>query len=456
MQFSWQTTSFGKAIASQLSTKSGSLCNFDQLQPHLFANNVQLSSALLHVTKRFASSDNSEGNGSSANEQYFARYEHLVRTSGHPINTFSDIFSSAVANVTSQDDMSKSSSDEYFTHYKNLVKFSGNVLSTHSDDMLSSSIVNANKSLVNNEYFAHYECLARHSNCDGSAFSDTSVASANSVALSFQEHVEIPSRKETSLIFSHVTDGITSHYECLGHSGNTSTSAFSSATTSDTVESSALPDVDNSTANEINLKSECLPRWAGCDSLTGISDISVASATAKNAGDNLTLSENVKISKGSEINPTFSHVDDAGKVKMVDVGAKSYTQRVAVATGRVLLGATAFHLVVENRMKKGDVLVTAKIAGIMAAKRTSELIPLCHNIQLSSVDVELNLEFQSCAVAISCTAKCRGQTGVEMEALTGVTVAALTVYDMCKSVSHDIVIGDVHLVSKTGGKNDVC
>jgi len=150
----------------------------------------------------------------------------------------------------------------------------------------------------------------------------------------------------------------------------------------------------------------------------------------------------------------LSHVGDSGKVKMVDVGSKSETLRVAVAAGRVKLGGKAFQLVAENRLKKGDVLSTAQLAGIMAAKQTSRLIPLCHNIVLTSVDVTLTLDSASLSVIIECTARSHGQTGVEMEALTGVSVAALTVYDMCKSVSHDIVIDDIQLMSKTGGKSN--
>jgi len=139
---------------------------------------------------------------------------------------------------------------------------------------------------------------------------------------------------------------------------------------------------------------------------------------------------------------------------MVDVGSKSATSRAATAAGRVKLGELAFRLVVENRLKKGDVLSTAQLAGVMAAKQTSRLIPLCHNVALTSVDVTLTLDGASRSVVVECTARCRGRTGVEMEALTGVAVAALTVYDMCKSVSHDIVICDIQLVSKTGGKSD--
>jgi len=150
----------------------------------------------------------------------------------------------------------------------------------------------------------------------------------------------------------------------------------------------------------------------------------------------------------------LSHVGDAGKVRMVNVGAKSETSRAAVAVGRVTLSAVAFQLVVENRLRKGDVLTAAQLAGIMAAKQTGRLIPLCHNVALTSVDVTLSLDASSLAVDVECAARCRGRTGVEMEALTGVSVAALTVYDMCKSVSPDIVISDIRLVSKTGGKSN--
>jgi molybdenum cofactor biosynthesis protein MoaC len=152
--------------------------------------------------------------------------------------------------------------------------------------------------------------------------------------------------------------------------------------------------------------------------------------------------------------PSLSHVDAAGGVKMVDVGSKPATHRVAIAVGRVTLGDDAFQLVAKNQMKKGNVLVTAQLAGIMAAKRTCGLIPLCHHVALTSVDVELQLAAESRSVEIRCTASTSGQTGVEMEALTGVAVAGLTVYDMCKSVSHDIVIGDIKLQSKTGGKSN--
>jgi len=137
---------------------------------------------------------------------------------------------------------------------------------------------------------------------------------------------------------------------------------------------------------------------------------------------------------------------------MVDVGNKPSTTRTATASGRVLLGETAYRLVEQNGLKKGDVLTVAQLAGIMGAKQCSSLIPLCHPIALTKIGVELVLSEADRAITIVATATSVGQTGVEMEALTAVSVAALTCYDMCKAVTHDIVITDVLLESKTGGQ----
>jgi molybdenum cofactor biosynthesis protein MoaC len=138
---------------------------------------------------------------------------------------------------------------------------------------------------------------------------------------------------------------------------------------------------------------------------------------------------------------------------MVDVTRKDPSPRSAVATGRVLLSPHAFSLVASNSLAKGDVLTVAKLAGITGAKRTSDLIPLCHPISLTHVDVRLRLAEETSAVEITAEAKVRDATGVEMEALTAVSVAALTVYDMCKAVDKSIVISDVKLLSKSGGKS---
>ncbi|KAM8945379.1 molybdenum cofactor biosynthesis protein 1 [Pelodytes ibericus] len=148
----------------------------------------------------------------------------------------------------------------------------------------------------------------------------------------------------------------------------------------------------------------------------------------------------------------LTHVDSAGKVVMVDVGSKSDSSRTAVATALVRLGPKVFDMVRSNQLKKGDVLTTAQIAGIQGAKLTSQLIPLCHNISLNQVQVSLTLDSSRFAVVITVTCRTHGKTGVELEALTAASVAALTVYDMCKAVSHDIVIEEVKLLSKTGGQ----
>ena len=147
----------------------------------------------------------------------------------------------------------------------------------------------------------------------------------------------------------------------------------------------------------------------------------------------------------------LTHTDNQGGATMVHVGDKPESKRVATATGKVLLGRKAFELVQENHSKKGDVFSVAQIAGIMAAKNTGHMIPLCHNIGLTKVDVSVTLCGDDYSMLIVCEVHTRGQTGVEMEALVGVSVAALTVYDMCKAVSHDIVITDVRLESKRGG-----
>jgi cyclic pyranopterin phosphate synthase len=147
----------------------------------------------------------------------------------------------------------------------------------------------------------------------------------------------------------------------------------------------------------------------------------------------------------------FSHVDEDGKLKMVDVSPKKQQQRRAIASGRIIVGAEVAGMIRENKMKKGDVLTTARIAGIQAAKRTSELIPLCHPLPLDWVDVKAELGEDD--VTITAEALFTGKTGVEMEALTAVNIALLTVYDMCKAVKKDMLITDIHLVSKE--KTDV-
>lgn len=149
----------------------------------------------------------------------------------------------------------------------------------------------------------------------------------------------------------------------------------------------------------------------------------------------------------------FTHFNDEGRAKMVDVGSKQETERIAVAAGRVLVNRETFDLIKSGGMKKGDVLGTAQIAGIMAAKKTSDIIPMCHPLMLSGIDIKFELNSEIPAVEIQVQVKCRGVTGVEMEALTAVSAAALTVYDMCKAVQKDMVIERICLLSKRGGKS---
>jgi cyclic pyranopterin phosphate synthase len=143
----------------------------------------------------------------------------------------------------------------------------------------------------------------------------------------------------------------------------------------------------------------------------------------------------------------FSHIDKQGKANMVDVGAKPNQQREAKAYGQISLSPETIRLINENSLKKGDVLTVAEIAGIQAAKRAADLIPLCHTLLLTKVDVKTSII--SFGVEVTSTVKCIGQTGVEMEALTGVSVALLTIYDMCKAVDKNMIIGEIKLLEKT-------
>lgn len=136
---------------------------------------------------------------------------------------------------------------------------------------------------------------------------------------------------------------------------------------------------------------------------------------------------------------------------MVNVGEKGITHRTAIASGRVLVNDETFALIKSGGMKKGDVLTVAQVAGIMAAKRTPDIIAMCHPIQIDGIDIHLELDEEQKAVVIQATVSCGGRTGVEMEALTAVSVAALNIYDMCKAVQKDMVITDIRLESKTGG-----
>ena len=149
----------------------------------------------------------------------------------------------------------------------------------------------------------------------------------------------------------------------------------------------------------------------------------------------------------------LTHIDAAGEARMVEVGAKAVTERVGVAEGTVLMAPDTLALIVSGDAKKGDVLGTARVAGIMAAKRTHDLIPLCHPLALTSVKLDLSPETDPPRVVVRATVKVTGQTGVEMEALTAVSVACLTVYDMVKAVDREIRITDIRLMEKRGGKS---
>ena len=156
---------------------------------------------------------------------------------------------------------------------------------------------------------------------------------------------------------------------------------------------------------------------------------------------------------GQKSGDSLTHLDEQGRARMVDVGAKPVTDREAVAWGYVSMQPETLRLIQDSLIKKGDVLTIAQLAGIMGGKRTSELIPLCHPLPLNKLDVELKLDPTQNRVKISALARTSAKTGVEMEALTAVTVAALTIYDMAKSADRGMRIGDVRLVRKSGGKS---
>ena len=149
----------------------------------------------------------------------------------------------------------------------------------------------------------------------------------------------------------------------------------------------------------------------------------------------------------------FNHFDNQGNAVMVDVGGKDETVRTALATGTIHVSREIMDAIANGTSKKGDVLGVARIAGIMAVKQTGNLIPLCHNLILEKCNVDFQTDENYCEVRVLCNVKTKGKTGVEMEALTGVSVALLTIYDMCKAIDKEMEIGQVHLVRKTGGKS---
>jgi len=151
----------------------------------------------------------------------------------------------------------------------------------------------------------------------------------------------------------------------------------------------------------------------------------------------------------------LTHLDKQGRAQMVDVSEKQSTKRIAVAKGSVSMKPETLKLIQDKKVPKGDVLCVSRIAGIMAAKKTAELIPMCHPLNITSVDLDLRIDAEERKISIESTVKVTGQTGVEMEALTAVSVAALTIYDMCKAVDKDMVISDIILMEKRGGRSGV-
>jgi cyclic pyranopterin phosphate synthase len=149
----------------------------------------------------------------------------------------------------------------------------------------------------------------------------------------------------------------------------------------------------------------------------------------------------------------LTHFDDEGKARMVDVSGKGLTTRVAVASGSISMKVDTLRLIKQGKIEKGDVLGVARVAGIMAAKKTSGLIPMCHPLSITSVAIDFTIDDKKKSVDIKSTVKVTGQTGVEMEALTATSVAALTIYDMCKAVDKEMVIGEIMLLEKSGGKS---
>ncbi len=150
---------------------------------------------------------------------------------------------------------------------------------------------------------------------------------------------------------------------------------------------------------------------------------------------------------------TFSHLDEQGRARMVDVSEKEVTSRIAVARGTIHMRTETLALILEDKIEKGDVFSVARVAGIMAAKKTSELIPMCHPLNITSVKIDLMPRENPARVDIEASVRVSGKTGVEMEAMTAVAVAGLTVYDMCKAVDREMSIGEIRLVEKSGGKS---
>ncbi|XP_032403633.1 molybdenum cofactor biosynthesis protein 1 isoform X2 [Xiphophorus hellerii] len=203
-----------------------------------------------------------------------------------------------------------------------------------------------------------------------------------------------------------------------------------------------------------NPRSQSLSTFCTLNVKMNQKNLSVRLFHSQSSGEDHTHKTPSALDSPSSAKPQLTHTDAQGRATMVDVGGKLATYRTATAGATVILGAVAFRLLRDNQLAKGDALTVAQLAGIMASKQTSTLIPLCHPLPLDHASISFQLDELHCSVIITATCHTTGRTGVEMEALTAASVAALTVYDMCKAVSHDIVIMDVKLLSKTGGKRD--
>jgi cyclic pyranopterin monophosphate synthase len=149
----------------------------------------------------------------------------------------------------------------------------------------------------------------------------------------------------------------------------------------------------------------------------------------------------------------LTHFNESGRARMVDVGSKDDTERVAVASGYIEMKKETLDAIIDGKIKKGDVLAVAQVAGIMAAKKTAEIIPMCHNIFLTGCDIDFEIDKEQNRIYIQSTVKTRGKTGVEMEALTAASACGLTIYDMCKAIDREMIIGDIKLLEKKGGKS---
>jgi len=200
-----------------------------------------------------------------------------------------------------------------------------------------------------------------------------------------------------------------------------------------------------------------------CEILRSLRSLRMTGSEGMKWGEEMTNAQTVMLNKVKHLlfwtlliwglMKKLTHLDKEGRAKMVDVSAKQLTQREAVARGAVYMKPETLALIKDKKIPKGDVLSVARIAGIMAAKKTSELVPLCHPLNIASVGIDLNLNSKEQKIEIEARVKVVGQTGVEMEALTAVTAVALTIYDMCKAVDKEMVISDIMLMEKKGGRS---